>query len=114
MYVHNSRTGQQMPLKSTLLDDLDAHPGRLNIIEKARAITQPWLIMHGDADTGVPASHAKELKAAQPNAELVIVPGADHTFGSSHPMAWMFYQELYNNSVRKPFNFLTGNNLNHL
>jgi len=85
MYVHNSRTGQQMPLKSTLLDDLDAHPGRLNIIEKAAAIHQPWLIVHGDADLGVPVSHAKELKAAQPNAELVILPGADHTFGSSHP-----------------------------
>lgn len=85
MYIHNSRTGQQMPLKSTLLDDLDTHPGRLNIMAKAAAIHQPWLIMHGVADLGVPVSHARELKEAQPNAELIILPGADHTFGSSHP-----------------------------
>jgi uncharacterized protein len=85
MYIHNARTGQQMPLKSTLLNDLDAHPERLNIIEKAVAIHQPWLIVHGDADPTVPVSHAKELEAAQPNAELLIIPGADHTFGSSHP-----------------------------
>src|SRR6202012_1606024 len=85
MYNHNSRTNQQMPLKSTLLDDLDAHPTRLNITEKAAAIKQPWLIVHGDADTSVPVSHAEELKSAQPNAELIIIPNADHTFNSKHP-----------------------------
>lgn len=85
MYIHNSRTGQQMPIKSTLLDDLEAHPARLNIIAKAAAIQQPWLIMHGDADTSVPVSHAKELKEAQPKAKLLINPNADHTFGSNHP-----------------------------
>jgi pimeloyl-ACP methyl ester carboxylesterase len=85
MYSHNSRTGQQMPLKSTLLDDLEAHPARFNIIAKAAAIQQPWLIMHGGADTSVPVSHAEELKEAQPKAELLITPNADHTFGSKHP-----------------------------
>jgi pimeloyl-ACP methyl ester carboxylesterase len=85
MYIHNARTGQQMPLKSGLLGDLEAHPSRLNIIDKAAAIQQPWLIIHGDADTSVPVAHAEELKAAQPNAELLIIPKADHTFGSSHP-----------------------------
>jgi pimeloyl-ACP methyl ester carboxylesterase len=85
MYIHNARTGQQMPLKSSLLADLEAHPSNLNIIDKAAAINQPWLIIHGGADTSVPVSHAKELKAAQPNAELLIIPKADHTFGSSHP-----------------------------
>jgi pimeloyl-ACP methyl ester carboxylesterase len=85
MYIQNARTGQQMPLKSTLLNDLEAHPARLNIIEKAAAIRRPWLIIHGGEDTSVPVSHAGELKAAQPKAELLIIPKADHTFGSSHP-----------------------------
>jgi pimeloyl-ACP methyl ester carboxylesterase len=85
MYIHNARTGQQMPLKSTLLDDLDTHPARLNILDKAVAIQQPWLIVHGAEDTSVPVIHAKELKAAQPKAELLIIPKADHVFGSSHP-----------------------------
>jgi uncharacterized protein len=85
MYIHNARTGQQMPLKSTLLDDLDAHPSRLNITAKAAAVQQPWLIIHGDEDTSVPVAHAKELKSAQPKAELLIIQKADHVFGSSHP-----------------------------
>jgi len=33
----------------------------------------------------VPLSHAEELKAAQPPAELLVIRGGDHTFGASHP-----------------------------
>lgn len=84
-YITNARTGQQMPLKSTLLDDLDRHPARLNIPAKAAEITQPWLIIHGDGDTSVPVSLAKKLKAAQPKAELLIIPKADHVFNATHP-----------------------------
>ncbi|GAA3977915.1 alpha/beta hydrolase family protein [Mucilaginibacter dorajii] len=85
IYMPNKRTGQQMPLKSTLLDDLDKHPKRLDILTQAKKVKQPWLLMHGDADPTVPLSHAEELCAANPNAEFIVVPGADHTFGGSHP-----------------------------
>ncbi|MGF7037895.1 alpha/beta hydrolase family protein [Mucilaginibacter lappiensis] len=87
IYMHNSRTGQQMPVKSTLLDDLDKHPLRLDIATKAADITQPWLLMHGEADQTVPLAHAQELYTAQPNAEFFVLPGGDHTFGGSHPYA---------------------------
>ncbi len=87
MYFPNSRTGQQMPVKSTLLDDLDRHPIRLNIPAKAAEITQPWLIIHGDEDPTVPLAHAKELKAAQPNAIFTVIKKGDHVFGGSHPYA---------------------------
>lgn len=87
MYIYNSRTQQQMPLKSSLLDDLDQHPLRLDILAKAVAVNCPWLIMHGDADTTVNVSHAKELKKAQPQAKLIVVKDGDHTFGGVHPYA---------------------------
>lgn len=87
MYIPNTRTGQQMPLKSTILDDLDANPARLDILAKAWALEQPWLIIHGDADVPIPVSHAEALKAAQPTAELLIIHGADHVFGATHPWA---------------------------
>jgi pimeloyl-ACP methyl ester carboxylesterase len=87
IYMHNTRTNQQMPLKVNVLNDLDNNPGRLDILAKASEITQPWLIWHGDVDATVPVSHAKDLKAVQPNAELVIIPDGDHTFGGSHPYA---------------------------
>jgi pimeloyl-ACP methyl ester carboxylesterase len=84
-YVLNKRTGQELPLKVSLLHDLDRNPGRLDIMAMAKLVKQPWLIAHGDADPTVPLSSAKELKEAQPHAELLVIPGADHTFGSSQP-----------------------------
>ncbi|TSJ44176.1 alpha/beta hydrolase [Mucilaginibacter corticis] len=87
LYMLNSRTNQQMPLKSTLLDDMHRNPGRLDILAKAATITQPWLIVHGDEDKTVPLSHAEDLKKAQPKAELSIIKNGDHTFGGTHPYA---------------------------
>jgi len=85
IYMPNKRTGQQMPLKSTLLGDLDKYPKRLDILAQATKVKQPWLLMHGDADPTVPLSHAEELYAAHPDAEFFIFPGGDHTFGGAHP-----------------------------
>lgn len=85
LFFPNSRTNQQMPVKATLLDDLEHHPKRLNIFLAAAAIKQPWLIIHGDADPTVNINHALELKKHQPKAELVVVPEANHTFNSGHP-----------------------------
>jgi pimeloyl-ACP methyl ester carboxylesterase len=85
MYMPNKRTGQEMPLKATLLDDLYNNPAKLDILAKAAEIKQPWLIIHGDADTTVPFKYAEALKEANKNAELLIIPGADHTFGAAQP-----------------------------
>ncbi len=84
-YIVNTRTAQQMPLKATLLDDLDRHPSLLDIAAKAAAITQPWLIIHGDADTSVPLKQAHELNKAQPAARLSVIKKADHVFNALHP-----------------------------
>ncbi|HEY4325654.1 MAG TPA: alpha/beta fold hydrolase [Mucilaginibacter sp.] len=85
IYIANTRTKQQMPLKVSLLNDLEKHPAHLDILKKAAKIKQPWLIVHGDEDTSVPLSHAEELKGANPNAELFVIKGGDHTFGAVHP-----------------------------
>jgi len=84
-YFENKRTGQKMPLKVSALNDLDNNLLRLDVLAHAATVKQPWLIVHGDADPTVPLAAAEELKAAQPAAELVIIPGADHTFGGSQP-----------------------------
>ena len=89
-YITNARTGQQMPLKSTLLDDIDRHPGRLDIQARAAEIEQPWLIVHGSNDTSVPLSHAERLKEAQPKATLMVVPDADHVFNATHPYPYNY------------------------
>jgi pimeloyl-ACP methyl ester carboxylesterase len=84
-YITNARTGQQMPLKETLLGDLDRHPILLNIPAMAAKLTPPWLIVHGDADTSVSVNQAYQLNAAQPTAKMLIINQADHVFNASHP-----------------------------
>jgi pimeloyl-ACP methyl ester carboxylesterase len=85
MYMANKRTGQEMPLKSTMLDDLRNNPGRLDILAKAAHIKQPWLIVHGDEDTTVPLAHAKELHKANKQSKLTVIKGGDHTFSATQP-----------------------------
>jgi pimeloyl-ACP methyl ester carboxylesterase len=85
IYSPNKRTGQQMPLKSTLLDDVTNYPKRLNILTKATEITQPWLIAHCEGDESVPATRAIALHQAMTEAELLLLPGGSHTFGGIHP-----------------------------
>ncbi|QJD95092.1 alpha/beta hydrolase [Mucilaginibacter robiniae] len=85
MYFPNHRIGQQMPIKVSLLDDLDRHPGRLNVTARAADVKQPWLLVHGTADPTVNISQAHDLKAMQPNAQVMVMANADHVFGATHP-----------------------------
>ncbi|WP_261381093.1 alpha/beta hydrolase [Mucilaginibacter pallidiroseus] len=85
VYMKNARTGQDMPYRVTLLEDVEKNPTRLNIQQKASAIKQPWLIIHGDEDTSVPLSHAELLHEAQPLASFKVITGADHVFNATHP-----------------------------
>jgi pimeloyl-ACP methyl ester carboxylesterase len=85
LYMHNSRTNQQMPLKATLLDDLEKNAARLDILAKASTITQPWLIVHGDKDPTVPLCHAEQLRDAQRHADFLVIENGDHVFGATHP-----------------------------
>ncbi len=48
--------------------------------DKVKDIACPVLIVHGDADETVPIEQSKKLTVCFPNAQLVIVPGADHKF----------------------------------
>lgn len=85
LYFPNKRTGQEMPVKASLLTDLERNAGRLNVLAQAAHVQQPWLLIHGTADSVVNISQAHELKTMQPNAQLLILPNTDHVFGSGHP-----------------------------
>jgi dienelactone hydrolase len=89
--VVNARTGQQLALGLGLLEDLEAHRADLDIQAAAGGRKAPWLIVHGGRDESVPAAEGERLaevsKRAAPPAELLLIPEADHTFGSRHPFA---------------------------
>ncbi len=88
LLVPNTRTGQDLPMYYQIFEDYAAHRPRLDVLANvARRLPQPLLIVHGDADETVPLAAAHALRAAKPDAELLLVPGATHMFGGAHPWA---------------------------
>ena len=86
--IQNARTGQVMPLLTNVLDDIDHHgEGRLNIVSAAGKVAVPWLIVHGEEDESVEVADAGSLHdGSAGKANLLVIPGAGHTFGAAHPL----------------------------
>lgn len=85
--VLNTRTGQVLPLYTDVLDDIESRAAELDILQAAEALTVPWLIVHGSADSSVSVAEGERLaRAAVPaTSRFVRVEGAAHTFGAAHP-----------------------------
>lgn len=86
--IVNSRTGQVLRVTTAIVDDIERNAaGELNIAAAAARVRAPWLIVHGDADETVAVYEARQLHAdSSERAELVVVPGATHTYGGGHGM----------------------------
>jgi uncharacterized protein len=86
--IPNARTGQAMPISPAYWRDLDENTDRLDVRAAAARVQVPWLIVHGEADETVKSDEARALfDMAGESAELLLVEGADHTFGARHPYA---------------------------
>lgn len=88
IYMENARTNQKMPLYSVVLEDLNKNTEKLDILNAARLLTQPWLIVQGELDTTVKLEQAQLLQRQHPDSWLIIVENADHVFNAKHP--WPF------------------------
>jgi dienelactone hydrolase len=84
--VPNARTGQVHHLGLDILDEVEARRPELDIAARAGDVTCPVLLVHGTADGSVPHQASSRLAATLPRAELVLLEGADHAFGATHPM----------------------------
>ncbi len=86
--VVNARTRQRLALGVGLLDDVEERRAELDLLAASAARSAPWLIAHGAEDESVPVAEAHRLASRAAGAkELLIVPGANHTFGVRHPFA---------------------------
>ena len=85
LWAMNTRTGQQMPLDVSLLEDYETNSQRLDVPSAASRIASPWLILHGLEDETVPPDEARALARAAVNARMVLVGDAGHTFQARHP-----------------------------
>ncbi len=84
-WVQNARTGQRMPLYYQIVEDYLANIERLEIPKVIKKMQQPLLILHGEEDETLPVKMAHDLHSWKPDAELHVLPGADHSFGGKHP-----------------------------
>jgi len=85
VYTQNARTNQQMPIYAQFYETLMEHKERLNIGKAALKIKIPFLIVHGTNDEAVRLDDAKLLHNRCKHSELLVLDGAGHTFGISHP-----------------------------
>lgn len=84
-FVTNTRTGAQMPLDVTLLEDYEANAERLDIPAAAARIEVPWLIIHARVDLTVPVAESERLRQTSKRARKLIIEQAGHTFQAVHP-----------------------------
>ena len=83
--IKNSRTKQKMPHFYTFYEDFVQNKHRLTIKNAVKQLRKPQLILHGDSDEAVNIKEAYNYKKWNPNAVLIEIKGANHTFGSKHP-----------------------------
>jgi len=88
LMVTNSRTGQEMPVNVSILEEYEAHAGEYDLLAATRGLRIPYLVVHGDEDETVPFEEATALHDNTPRGlrKLQIIPGAGHTFGAVHPL----------------------------
>ncbi|MDR2222627.1 MAG: alpha/beta fold hydrolase [Flavobacteriaceae bacterium] len=84
-YVENARTKQQLPHYISFWNDYEQNEEQLNVQYAAQHLRKPVLIVQGTADVAVPQKEGELLKQWMPQAELCLIEGADHVFGTKHP-----------------------------
>lgn len=85
VYVANARTKQDMPLHYQLVEDTQNNKERLDIQKLVSGLRIPFLIIHGTDDAVVPVSAGKGLHEKCDTSQLLLIEGANHTFGAVHP-----------------------------
>ncbi len=86
VFIRNARTKQDMPLNLSIYEEYSQHKERYTILEAARKMDKPLLIIHGKRDESVPFLAAENISKACKHAICIPVEDQGHTFGISHPM----------------------------
>ena len=73
---------ENCPLSETYVDDLNSINDTLSAAE---AVTQPWLLIHGEADDLVPVQDSRDaLAAAICEKQILEIAGAGHSFDEAN------------------------------
>lgn len=83
----SGRTGQNLRVGLEFLKEIEADPDAYDPRQRITRVSCPILVIHGDADSTVDVSAARNLtKAAGINAKCEIIEGASHTFNCPNPL----------------------------
>jgi uncharacterized protein len=82
----NTRTKQMMRMSAAMLDDVETNAARLDIVRAASALSAPLLVVHGARDESVPVEEGRRIADANPDASLIVIERASHTFNAIHPL----------------------------
>lgn len=85
VFVGNARTKQQMPIKWQMYENYFANLPRLFVPDAVKALTIPFLIIHGTNDETIPYAAALEMHQWNRKAELFLLEHSNHNFGGKHP-----------------------------
>jgi alpha/beta superfamily hydrolase len=70
----------ECPLSQEFLDDMSqVH----SVLDLAKGIRTPWLLVHGTEDTVVPLVESEQIARVAPKATLEVLNGADHVFSEN-------------------------------
>lgn len=84
-HVKNGRTGQMMPHYFQFFEDFQANKARLSILERAKTLKHPALIIHGTSDEAVNSNETRRLAEVVPFGETYFIKNANHVYGMQHP-----------------------------
>lgn len=85
VFIGNARTKQLMPIKWQMYENYFANLPRLFVPDAVRALTIPFLIIHGTDDETVPYAAAVEMHQWNKSAQLFLLEHSNHNFGTRHP-----------------------------
>jgi pimeloyl-ACP methyl ester carboxylesterase len=105
-YIVNARTNQKMPHLFQFYEDFEKNAEGLNIQKAVSAMNKHHLIIQGTDDLAVDVSEAENLHRWNPDSELVIMKGMNHTLGSTQPWDKEKMPEFLESAVDKSINFV--------
>ena len=85
IFIHNSRTNQEMPMDFQLVENFIQNKDRLQVPEAVKNLQIPMLSIHGSDDPTVSVEAVKQIGSWNPYVKIEIIEGAGHTFGGTHP-----------------------------
>ncbi|MCH8556546.1 MAG: alpha/beta fold hydrolase [Balneolia bacterium] len=113
--IENARTGQKMKINKSVYDDFLENADRLVAVKRVQSLMIPCCFIHGTLDKSVPMNNSQLLfqMCKSPEKERIMINGADHTFGCSHPWDEEDMPEHFSDVVDKTIEWLETYYLSH-